>query len=218
MPIKKDPLIPNVGWNETAGRYVNLDTGRFIRREWVRDQLEDVITATNNNLLRYADQVITGDISIAEFQLSMASDIKLLHTASGAAARGGWAQMSQGDWGYVGSQLKIQYGYLNNFAAQIESGEQALDGRLKVRASMYGDAARSTYEQIVRRLEQSKGAVLEARILGVADHCDDCLDEAGKGWKPIGTLRRIGDSICKTRCHCHFEYLTFEQAQERGLL
>lgn len=52
----------------------------------------------------------------------------------------------------------------------------------------------------------NRGYVEERSVLGIADHCDGCLAEAGKGWRPIGTLLPIGGRDCKARCRCHFEY------------
>jgi len=59
----------------------------------------------------------------------------------------------------------------------------------------------------------NRGYVEERSVLGIADHCDGCLAEAGKGWRPIGTLLPIGGRDCKARCRCHFEY---RMAGERG--
>ena len=72
---------------------------------------------------------------------------------------------------------------------------------------MYGQAPRGTFEEMRRRYERtSNGMTLERRILGAADHCDDCLEAAALGWQPIGTLPAIGDSRCMTNCHCEFDY------------
>jgi hypothetical protein len=56
----------------------------------------------------------------------------------------------------------------------------------------------------------------ELRVLGEADHCsteDDpdgdregCLELAALGWQPIGTLPKIGESVCIVNCHCRFAY------------
>jgi hypothetical protein len=137
----------------------------------------------------------------------MMEQIKLAHTASAAAARGGWAQMSQSDWGAAGRMIRDQYDYLRNFADQIASGQQLLNGNALVRADLYADAARGTFEQMRRRYEQQQnGMQEERRVLGEADHCEGCLAQAELGWQPIGTLDPIGAEECITRCHCTFFY------------
>lgn len=202
-------------WNATAGRYINSSTGQFVSFAAVRDALEVVMEAARGNMHSLTEQLIGGQISLAEWEAGMMEQIKISHVAASASANGGWAQMSQADWGATGQLIRRQYDFLRNFASEIASGQQPLDGRALVRADMYGQAARSTFEQMRRRYERiSNGMEYERRVLGVADHCDDCLDAAELGWQPIGTLPAIGDSVCKTNCHCSFEYAT---AEELGL-
>lgn len=200
-------LSSDFAWNETAGRYISLKTGRFVPFSAVRDQLESVIDQSAIRMNAVTQQLIDKQISIVEWQSTMMEQIKLSHTAAAAASRGGWAQMSQSDWGATGRMIRDQYDYLRNFADQIANGEQALDGRALIRADLYGDAARGTFEQMRRRYEQQQnGMEEEIRILGEADHCPGCLDQAALGWQPIGTLDPIGAEECITRCHCTFKY------------
>jgi hypothetical protein len=147
-----------------------------------------------------------GEITLAKWQQGMSAQIKNSHLAAGASAKGGWAQMSQADYGQVGGRLKRQYEYLNNFAADIASGKQKLNGNFLRRADMYLEAARGTYEEARRRLYAQSGYTEERRVLGRAEHCKDCLDFAGRRWQPINTLPPIGASICLTNCHCRFIY------------
>lgn len=200
-------LSSEYAWNEEAGRYVSLTTGRFVPFSAVRDALESVIDASAVRMNVVTQQLIDGQIPLAEWQAGMMEQIKLAHTAAAAASRGGWAQMSQADWGATGRMIRDQYDYLRNFAEEIASGKQALDGRALVRADLYGDAARGTFEQMRRRYEQQQnGMTEERRMLGDADHCPGCLEQASLGWQPIGTLDPIGAEECITRCHCNFIY------------
>jgi hypothetical protein len=200
-------LSSEYAWNEEAGRYVSLTTGRFVPFSAVRDALESVIDASAVRMNVVTEQLIGQQISLAEWQSVMREQIKLSHTAAAAASRGGWAQMSQADWGAAGRMIRDQYDYLRNFAEQIANGTQALDGRALVRADLYGDAARGTFEQMRRRYEQlQNGMTEERRVLGEADHCPGCLEQAQQGWQPIGTLDPIGAEECITRCHCTFWY------------
>lgn len=200
-------LSSDYAWNETAGRYINLNTGRFVPFNAVRDQLESVIDQSAIRMNGITQQLIDKQVSLAEWQSVMMEQIKLSHTAAAAASRGGWAQMSQSDWGATGRMIRDQYDYLRGFADQIASGEQALDGRALMRADLYGDAARGTFEQMRRRYEQQQnGMEEEIRVLGEADHCNGCLEQAALGWQPIGTLDPIGAEECITRCHCTFQY------------
>ena len=163
--------------------------------------------ASGTRMNTLTQQLVDQRMSLAEWQAGMMEQIKISHSAAAAASRGGWAQMSQADWGAVGRMIREQYGYLRNFAHQVASGEQLLNGTALVRADLYAGAARGTFEEMRRRYERlMNGAEEEARVLGEADHCNDCLEFAALGWQPVGTLPAIGESVCITRCHCTFIY------------
>jgi hypothetical protein len=198
-------LTPLYGWNEKAGRYYNLTTGNFVPFMDVRNALESNITASQAEMRSLTQQLIDGTISRGDWYVGMERQIRLANVSASAAARGGWAQMTQSDWGAVGQQVRAQYDYLRNFANEIASGKQRLNGSALVRADLYGQAARGNFEEMRRRMAKLEGMTEEMRVLGEADHCDDCLSAAGH-WAPIGTLPRIGDSQCVTNCPCTFKY------------
>ena len=212
MPTTSE-LTPNYGWNENAGRYFNLTTGKFVSFIEVRDALEFNITVSKLKMTSLTEQLIAKSISLEQWQIGMMQNIKLAHTSAAAAARGGWAQMSQADWGAVGQQIRVQYDYLRNFANEIANGKQLLNGSALVRADLYGQAARGTFEEMRRRMEELvNGMDEEIRDLGEADHCVDCLAAAGH-WAPIGTLPQIGDSVCIVNCHCRFRFRKMEKGR-----
>lgn len=209
MPTSSSELTPDYGWNPDAGRYFNLKTGKFVSFIDVRNALELNISVSQANMHTLTEKLIARTISLDQWQLGMMQEIKLAHVSAAAAARGGWAQMTPADWGAVGQQIRVQYDYLRNFAAEIASGKQLLNGSALVRADLYGQAARGTFEEMRRRMAELDDMEEEIRILGEADHCADCLSSAGH-WEPLGTLPRIGDSQCITHCHCRFRFRKFE--------
>ena len=205
--IQTNPVTSNFGWNEQAGRYVDLESGRFVKFIEVRGALESVMESAGASMHDLTQQLIDQQISLADWQSGMMDQIKLAHVAAGSAANGGWAQMSQSDWGATGQLIKEQYEFMRNFSNQIASGEQLLNGQALVRADMYGEAARGTFETMQTRYQLiNNGMEEEIRILGEADHCDGCLEQAALGWQPIGTLDDIGEEECLTRCHCTKKY------------
>lgn len=207
FPGFADTPASSYAWNETAGRYIKLSTGRFVPFSEVRDALEATIDVVSIRMNTLTQNLIDSQISLAEWEAGMLEQIKLAHTASAAASRGGWAQMSQADWGAAGRMIRDQYDYLRNFAEEIASGKQKLNGTALVRTDLYADAARGTFEQMRRRYEKlMNGMTEEKRVLGIADHCPGCLTQAEIGWQPIGTLDPIGAEECVTRCHCRFIY------------
>lgn len=207
MATKPNPLTPQYVWDEASGRYKSATTKRYTKFSAVRDALDKTADASAANIRALADQLRAGQLSVGEWEGAMLREIKIMHTASAAAARGGWAQMSQADWGATGQLVRSQYGYLHNFAQEVASGKQPLNGRLNVRADLYTQAARGTFEDMRRRYEKNNNLMEEERrVLGAKESCPDCIEYAGRGWSPIGSLPRIGQSVCRTNCACRFEY------------
>ena len=172
----------------------------------MRGDLDKYIDAKNRGLDALTNQLRNREISLADWQLQVRAEIKSMHINAAMVARGGRDQMTPADWGRTGRELRNQYEYLDKWAADIASGKVKLDGRANVRAQLYGDASRSTYEQNRRAVASMNGYTQERRILHAKESCTDCLEYAARGWQPIGTLPRIGESVCRTNCKCTFEY------------
>lgn len=214
------------GWDEISGRYRDLLTGRFVGQAAVSAELERYLATAQSNITVLSDQLRSGAINLQEWQLGMESNVKLSHTIAGALARGGWAQMTQSDWGWVGRKIRDQYKYLRNFAQEIANGTQPMDGRFMQRAKMYAQAARSTYQEMRRRYFRLSGKALsEARILTPgAEHCEGgsgrpgCVELAALGKQPVGTLPPIGSAQCLTHCLCHFVFFDAEGVMIGGSL
>ena len=204
--VQSSWLTQDYRWNEAASRYI-AENGRFVPRAIVDVALEQTIAGSQNEMVLLSERLQNGSLSVAEWRSAMGQQVKLLHTAEAALARGGWAQMTPSDWGWVGSQVKKQYQFLDKFAGQIASGKQPLNGRFFQRVRMYAAAGRGTFEEMRRRyMRIHKGAAEERRLLGIAEHCDDCVEYADRSWQPVGTLPAIGQSQCLTHCKCHFEF------------
>lgn len=198
--MPRSPLTPEFSYDERALRYRDIGSGRFVSQRAVLGSLNSMITAGQGNIENITQSLIDGDINVTEWRSGMAREIKIMHAASAAAAKGGWAQMSPADWGREGSLVKKQYQWLDNFAQEIVSGKQPLDGRAMQRARMYAQAGRGTFEEIRRNEHKTMGYTEERRVLGAAEHCPGCVEQASLGWQPIGTLDPIGAEQCRTFC------------------
>lgn len=206
MPLTLNELTPQYGWNSEAQRYIDLSTGRFVTAAQVRTALDMAIMNGQSEIQHISTSLVNGQINLADWQTQMANQIRMIHLASASLAVGGWAQMTPADYGRVGAALRLQYQYLQQFAMQIELGAQPLNGRLITRAMLYGQAGRAFYEEMLREQAIRSGMNQERRVLGAAEHCDDCVRISGMGWRPIGSLPRIGNSKCRTNCKCAFQY------------
>jgi hypothetical protein len=207
MPDRKSPVTPRYSWNERAGRYRDTKTGRYVSQTTLRNELEKVARQGKANMRALGEQLRSREISLAEWQLRMAQEVKSVHVAQAAAARGGWAQMSQSDWGYTGAQIRKQYEYLQHFADQVASGQQPLNGQVAARCGMYGDAGHTTHEKMRGRyMANSMSMEEERRVLTASESCQGCIEEAGRGWVPLGTSAPIGSKECRANCKCYKEY------------
>lgn len=155
---------------------------------------------------QHARDLMEGRINFAEWQLRSLSTIKSLHMATALAANGGKNNTSPGDLAFMGNLVKEQYQYFRNMVAEIRQGKQALDGTLLTRVALYAQAARATHEKVKERAALNAGATQSKSILGLADHCTECVSEARKGWVAIGTLIQIGQRQCRQNCHCSMTY------------
>lgn len=199
------PDLSQYGYNPKSRRYVDLKTGRFVPARDVRAAIDTVIDAETVKVRALSQRLVDGEMSLAEWQSQMAAQIKTLHVAMGVAAYGGFAAMTPARYGYLGSLIKKQYQYLRDFAAQIASGEQKLDGSLIARAALYSQAGRESYSDILVQIAQDGGCTQARRILGGADHCNGCVSEAARGWVPISDSLPIGAAECRSNCRCSQE-------------
>ena len=196
--------MPKYRWNEVAGRYI-APNGRFVSFQAIREWLDVALDNSERKVVSLGQQLQSGAITIQEWQVGMRDAMKDIHLASASLAKGGWAQMSQADYGRVGMRLKEQYQYLMRFAKQIEDG-YLLDGRFMNRIKLYAQSGRLTYHMVQRAERTLRGDTEERNILGVADHCTECVSETNKGWVPIGDLVLVGQRICSSNCRCSVDF------------
>lgn len=190
----------------SPARRVYLDaSGTPVPSRLVNEALDDVIRQATANMRSLTERLAAGDLSIAQWQAQMAVEIKTVHLVAASVGRGGWRQMSQADYGWVGQRIRGQYAYLKGFAEQIGTGQQPLGAQAEARAELYGNASRATQREMERRIGAQMGDAWEQNVLGIADSCNGCLDATDQGWVPIGTLPPIGTRDCQVNCHCVIE-------------
>jgi hypothetical protein len=185
-------------------RFRRTSTGRFVDADTVRRATRRVVDYAERAIRRLADDFNAWRIGLQTFETSMRQAVKELHLAATAAAKGGFANMTARDYGLVGARLRYHYERLDVFARLVEDGRLSA-AQVKQRASLYARGGLVAYENA--RREAAVGVMTEERrILGVAEHCDVCIEQAALGWQPLLTLRRLGDSPCRANCKCRFRF------------
>jgi len=194
-------------WEPTAGasgRYRDTRTGRFVPGKTVRLELDRYLEK-DDPAKALAMSLRNREISLADWELGMRRHIKNVHINAIALERGGYANMRPADYGRAGQIIREQYGYLKEFAKQIESGEQPLTGRFGQRAQLYSQAGRETFYRSKHANRQPDIEMVRS-IRHARDSCVECVSLDGK-WFRVGdpAYKLPGQRICSKKCRCSEE-------------
>ena len=216
--INKRPVrsLPQFRWNGTARRYIGAN-GRFVSQSTIRAGLDTFITNTTGAMRGISGQLVSGELTLAQWQAEMMIFTKDVNLAGAALESGGWFGMGPSEFGRTGQKLRGEYTFLNNFADEIASGTQRLDGTLVNRAKLYGEQGRVTYYDAARATAIKDGFDEEKSLLTPSESCLMCIGEARQGWQSIGSLIKIGDRTCLSNCNCYMKYRRREDGETRTL-
>jgi hypothetical protein len=205
--------MADLTFDSASGRFRD-SAGRYVSDARVRAVVDAVADQASARMAAASERLMAGQMSLASWQAEMQNTIKVSHLAASTLAHGGEAQMTPARYLMAAREIKAQYQYLRGFAAQIQSGEQPLNGGLISRAKQYGQAARVAFERERGRDQQSRGYQFERNVLGPArDHCSLCPELSARGWVPIGSLPPVGSRPCRAQDRCRISYSrTAEQA------
>ena len=198
-------VVPRFRFSESTGRY-RASSGRFLPFSTVRSYLDRTLDGHARAISDLTEQLRDRTITLGQWERAMREELKHLHIYSATMAKGGTMQLSQADYGRIGRELRDQYEYLRQFADDIASGKQAIDGRLAARAKLYAQSGRVSYHATERAEMQVRGYDLEENVLAAAEHCSGCLAETARGPVPIGSLVPIGQRPCRTNDRCRIRY------------
>lgn len=194
-------------WDRAVARY--RDTrGRYVPAAQVRGWLDTALETAGGRIEALTASLRAGTLDLVSWEVAMRREVKNVALYSAAAAKGGWAQMSDADYGRVGQYVRSQYEYLRGFAQDVQAGRQARDGRLLSRAGLYGDAGRPLYHRIEIAEQRVRGMTERRNIRYKGDSCAGCEEAAAAGWVSItgGGIAEIGERDCRTRCRCSWEF------------
>lgn len=196
-------------WDPSVGQY-RAPNGRFVPRETIRRVIDDILDREAREVEQLARQLRSGSITLEDWRSRMRSAIKSIHLYSAAAARGGWAQISQVQFGQLGRVIRSEYAYLEKFARGISDRSVPLDAFFIDRAQQYAQAGRDTYHQIEQRVMSDAGFETYENIIDTAaENChgaNSCTEQTARGRVPIGELIPIGRRRCLRKCRCHLKY------------
>jgi hypothetical protein len=203
MP-RPSSLLPGYTWEPATGRYRGVD-GRFVARTRITDLLGDAINQNERQMLRNVTAYSEGGIDPRTWAITQSAMLKREYLQNAALGAGGWDRLTPRDYGRIGGKLRGEYGRIANLAEQIAAGEVTLPQALN-RVHMEQGGARSTYYTTEREHKPGpeEGMVrIQRRVLGEAEHCDDCVGYYEQGWQYEGDLPVPGEgSVCDGSCRC----------------
>jgi hypothetical protein len=174
----------------------------------VRAYLDAALEAAGKRMDVLANQLRSGSIDLITWEVRMRREVKVVSVYSGAAAKGGWAQMTEADLGRVGRYVQDQYKYLRGFMRDVATGKQPLNGTVNSRSQLYANAGRPLFHRIEKAEMLVRGNTERRSIRHSGDSCQGCIEAAARGWGPINDpgQTEIGERDCRSRCRCGWEY------------
>ena len=193
-------------FDQASQRFRSLETGRFVSERSVRDGVDRMADLASQRMGDAAARFRSGELSIGQFQTTMLETIRDSQISAALAAYGGRQNMDASRWGLVGQQIRVQNLYARQMIADVLNGKQPMNGRLDARARMYGQSARTLYENIRRRESARAGLTFEQNHLHAKESCEQCIAMTRQGRVPIGTLIPVGQRTCRASCRCTLSY------------
>lgn len=198
---------PEYTFDRVAGRYRGPG-GRFVPQAQIRAWLDTALDNATKRVDALATALRSGRIDLISWEVAMRREVKQVALYSASAARGGWAQMSDADYGRVGQHVRSQYQYLRGFAQDVQKGVTPLNGRLNNRAALYGQNGRALYHRMEVADQRLRGMTERRNKKSPRDACEGCLSATAAGWHPIDSksVPEIGARNCGNRCRCRWEF------------
>jgi hypothetical protein len=172
------------------------EQGRRIVRRLIGDARSLVRAAT--------DALAAGGLRLGTWFGAMRDALVPGHFAAGFAVLNN-PDPPPADVAAIVAESRRQVGYLERFRGQLATAQQLLSGAA-ARAELYTFALWSVGQGVGRDRAMRDGYHEEISILGAADHCQQCIDEALMDWQPIGSLTPVGFRVCRSRCACFMTY------------
>ena len=166
----------------------------------MKQEVEELFTRHMSYL---TDNLAQGQITLGEWQVSMREDIRRSHALQMIAGAGGDpAKVAPNDWLRLGSTIRRQDKFLEDFAQQIAAGEVD-PASVGARAELYAKSASSEYsQQVTKEVDLPAhpgdgstvclgncGCSWEEHddgwhwVRGKEDSCEDCIQRE-KDWAP----------------------------------
>lgn len=199
MPLKYD---------QRAGQYRNLETGRFVSRQGVLSEVGKEGDRLKFRLAGHARVLVSGKIDLREFQIRIADDLKASSIRMTGLASGGVKRIQRNQYLSIGRELQDQYRRLAKFGRDIADGKLT-EKQIIQRARLYSNASTKVFFDAEKFVKSQTGFNAAKRDLDPqAQHCPSCLSYSTNGrFLPVNQVVAPGANCeCRGNCRCRITY------------
>lgn len=194
-------------YDNSTARWRSSSTGRFVSNSTVVAEMRVHQTATFDALESLTQDLYAGRITVPQWQVSIAQELKDAHLAQAMYGAGGRANMTPAKWGRVGGNLANEYRFLTNFADEMLNGNVS-EAQALARIRQYGIATQQSYWN-----EYADNNEFVRWTLNPGESCGDCVGLASGGIDGNGlylssdlpTVPGAGATQCRGNCNCTLE-------------
>lgn len=201
-------ILPGYTYSQKSGRYHSRQTGRFVSQARITELLDGQIQQTEQRLQTLAAALHEGQLAPAVWLVAARDQLRRAHIQQVALARGGFARLTQSDYGRIGATLRTEYAKLVGTMQDVSAGAVTLPQMLNRMRGQAG-VARSEYfrtrRDVLAVADDAPGMIrIARRILDpTAMHCGDCIEYYELGWVLIRELVPPGEGCqCLGNCRC----------------
>jgi hypothetical protein len=209
-------MLSEIRYSPNTNRYRVFEgagKGQFISKKAFNARLKDALVAETEKFLLLADRLYsTSDVK--SFELEAAKALRALHTGQAILGADGWENMTSRRWLMVARTLKEQYGLTSDFGLRYLA-DDFVNGKLsqaqfKARLGLFAKGSKQSY--FLQEAENNADKPFAKRVLGVAEHCPECLQYASMGVVAKNLLPKPTELCsCRMNCACRINYYSLEE-------
>lgn len=167
-------------YNTGSHRWLDAGSRRFVSQNNITGELDRLKEASSRTLEQLTRQLYGGRISLQQWELAVAAELKDAHLANAMFARGGQSAMNSQALGRVGGNLADEFRWLQKFAEGIADGRVSEASAIN-RIGNYGRACEQAYTR------------------------EWALQRRRAEWRSLPRLNQVprdGKTQCKGGCNC----------------